>query len=116
MVKPRRGAGGWRNAVVRDETGCEAWESLYPDVPFIRQELAAGHARERLLHHGRYVGARAVAANEQVLRGSGESAFGFCGSITPFGSPAGAADDGNCREDRCRQRLPRHHRDRFRCR
>ncbi len=31
--------------------------------------------------------ARAIAVNEQLLRGDGESAFGFCGSVTPFDHP-----------------------------
>jgi predicted ATP-grasp superfamily ATP-dependent carboligase len=31
--------------------------------------------------------ARAIAANEQVLQGTGESLFGFCGSVTPFNHP-----------------------------
>jgi predicted ATP-grasp superfamily ATP-dependent carboligase len=29
----------------------------------------------------------ALAANEQILRGSGESSFGFSGSVTPFDHP-----------------------------
>jgi len=86
MVKPRRGAGGWRNAIVRDEHGMSAWEMLYPDVPFIRQELAPGvPASVCCVTDG--TRARAVAVNEQYLRGSGESAFGFCGSVTPFEHP-----------------------------
>jgi uncharacterized protein len=86
MVKPRRGAGGWRNAVVQDDAGMQAWESLYPDVPFIRQELVAGTpASVCCIADG--TRAIAVATNEQVLQGSGESAFGFCGSVTPFEHP-----------------------------
>lgn len=86
MVKPRRGAGGWRNAVVQNAEELRAWESLYPDVPSIRQELARGvPASVCCITDG--VGARAVATNEQFLQGRGESAFGFCGSVTPFGHP-----------------------------
>ncbi|MDD1693717.1 MAG: ATP-grasp domain-containing protein, partial [Methanoregula sp.] len=86
MVKPRRGAGGWRNAVVCDENGMTAWETLYPDVPFIRQELVSGiPASVCCVTDGTH--ARAIAVNEQYLRGSGESAFGFCGSVTPFEHP-----------------------------
>jgi uncharacterized protein len=86
MVKPRRGAGGWRNAIIRDDAGMRAWESLYPDVPFIRQEPVAGvPASVCCITDGK--GARAIAANNQVLRGSGESAYGFCGSITPSDHP-----------------------------
>ena len=32
--------------------------------------------------------ARAIAVNEQLLRGNGESAFGFSGSVTPFDHPS----------------------------
>ena len=86
MVKPRRGAGGWRNAVIHDEEGMNKWESLYPGIPYIRQELVAGiPASVCCVTDG--VRARAIAANEQYLRGSGESAYGFCGSVTPFEHP-----------------------------
>ena len=86
MIKPRRGAGGWRNAIVHDEIGMNAWEALYPGVPFIRQEPVAGiPASVCCITDG--TRAQAIAANEQILRGSGESAFGFCGSVTPFEHP-----------------------------
>ena len=83
MVKPRRGAGGWRNAVIRDSAALAVWESLYPDVPYIRQELVAGiPASVSCIADG--TRARAIATNEQLLRGTGASSFGFCGSVTPF--------------------------------
>jgi hypothetical protein len=86
MIKPRRGAGGWRNAIIHDKKEMAAWEALYPDVPFIRQELVAGIAASVCcVTDG--IRARAIASNEQYLRGSGESAFGFCGSVTPFEHP-----------------------------
>ena len=86
MVKPRRGAGGWRNAIIRTREEMRAWEDLYPGVPFIRQELVEGiSASVCCMADG--TRARAIAANEQFLRGSGESAFGFCGSVTPFVHP-----------------------------
>ena len=86
MVKPRRGAGGWRNAIVRDRTGLSAWEDLYPGIPFIRQEIVEGiPASVCCITDGSH--ARAIAANEQILRGKGESAFGFSGSVTPFDHP-----------------------------
>ena len=86
MVKPRRGAGGWRNTVVCDEPGMRSWESLYPGIPFIRQELVAGiPASVCCVADG--TRARAIAANEQILRGSGESAYGFSGSVTPWEHP-----------------------------
>jgi len=86
MIKPRRGAGGWRNAIVLDETGMGAWESLYPEVPFIRQEVVDGiPASVCCITDGN--SARALTVNEQVLRGGGESAYGFCGSVTPSDHP-----------------------------
>ena len=86
MIKPRRGAGGWRNAIVRDKTGMMAWESLYPEVPFIRQEVVDGiPASVCCITDGN--SARALTVNEQVLRGGGESAYGFCGSVTPSDHP-----------------------------
>jgi len=87
MVKPRAGAGGWRNAVIHDEAEMTAWRTLYEDVPHIRQEMVPGIAASVCCVT---TGSRAMAvtANEQVLRGgSGESAFGFSGSITPSGHP-----------------------------
>ena len=42
MIKPRRGAGGWRNAIVRDSDGVSAWENLNPGIPFILQEIVEG--------------------------------------------------------------------------
>ncbi|HEX3001519.1 MAG TPA: ATP-grasp domain-containing protein, partial [Methanoregula sp.] len=83
MVKPRRGAGGWRNAVVTDDAGMSAWESLYPGLSFICQELVSGiPASVCCITDG--TAARAIATNEQFLQGRGEAAYGFCGSVTPF--------------------------------
>jgi predicted ATP-grasp superfamily ATP-dependent carboligase len=86
MVKPRSGAGGWRNAVIRSDAAMEAWLALYENVPHLRQELVEGiPASVCCITDGRR--AVAIAANEQVLRGSGESSFGFSGSVTPFIHP-----------------------------
>lgn len=87
MVKPRAGAGGWRNAVIHDDAEMTAWLDLYEQVPHIRQEMVKGVAASVCcLATGSR--ARAVATNEQVLRGgSGESAFGFSGSVTPCANP-----------------------------
>jgi predicted ATP-grasp superfamily ATP-dependent carboligase len=83
MLKPRCGAGGWRNAVVRNEKENTAWEALYPDHTFIRQEVVNGiPASVCCVADG--TRARAIAVNEQILRGTRDSAFGFCGSVTPF--------------------------------
>jgi predicted ATP-grasp superfamily ATP-dependent carboligase len=86
MVKPRNGAGGWRNAVIADEAAMKAWETLYENPPHIRQEVISGvPASVCCVTDGRR--AVAIAANEQILRGSGECAWGFSGSITPSTHP-----------------------------
>jgi predicted ATP-grasp superfamily ATP-dependent carboligase len=86
MIKPRRGAGGWRNTIVRDNTGLSAWKNLNFGIPFIRQEIVEGvPASVCCITDGSK--ARAIAANEQILRGDKESSFGFCGSVTPFDHP-----------------------------
>lgn len=86
MAKPRRGAGGWRNAVIRGVDEEKQWASLYPDIPYIRQRVVEGiPASVCCVANGH--AARAIAVNEQLLRGDGESAFGFSGSVTPFDHP-----------------------------
>ena len=88
MVKPRTGAGGWRNAVIGSDAEMAAWRTAYEDVPCIRQEVIGGiPASVCCIADGSH--AMAITANEQILRGSGESAFGFSGSITPFVHPKG---------------------------
>lgn len=86
MIKPLRGAGGWRNEVIRSGSGLSAWEKRNPDTPYLLQEFVPGTpASVSCIANGSE--ARAVATNEQILRGNGESSFGFCGSITPFLHP-----------------------------
>ncbi|HZK30271.1 MAG TPA: ATP-grasp domain-containing protein [Methanoregula sp.] len=86
MVKPRRGAGGWRNSIVCDKKGLTEWEDLYPATPFIRQEIIEGvPASVCCITDGSH--ARAIAVNEQFLRGNEGSAFGFSGSVTPLDHP-----------------------------
>jgi len=86
MVKPRCGAGGWRNAIVFNSEQLAAWETLYPDIPNIRQEVIDGiPASVCCVSDG--IRAKAIATNEQALRGKGASSFGFSGSVTPFDHP-----------------------------
>jgi predicted ATP-grasp superfamily ATP-dependent carboligase len=86
MIKPRAGAGGWRNAVIGSDVELAAWETLYGNVPYLRQELIRGiPASVCCIADG--TRAVALAANEQILRGTGESSFGFSGSVTPFIHP-----------------------------
>jgi len=87
MVKPRSGAGGWRNAVIRNDTEMAAWRELYEDVPHIRQEIVKGDAAS-VCCVATGSAAMAVTTNEQILRGGdGESMFGFSGSVTPCNHP-----------------------------
>ncbi|MCM2466004.1 ATP-grasp domain-containing protein [Methanoculleus oceani] len=86
MVKPRRGAGGWRNAVARTAEELRRWEEAWPDVPYVAQHLVDGvPSSVSCVADGRR--ARAIAVNRQILRGEGESAHGFAGSVTPFSHP-----------------------------
>jgi predicted ATP-grasp superfamily ATP-dependent carboligase len=91
MVKPRSGAGGWRNSIIHDDAEMAAWLALYENVPHIRQEIVSG-APASVCCLATGSGAMAISANDQVLRGgSGESAFGFSGSVTPCDHPAAGA-------------------------
>lgn len=90
MIKPRHGAGGWRNRVAYSEDDLREWENEWPDVPYLMQELVAGTpASVSCIADGHR--AVAVAVNEQILRGGkGNRAYGFSGSITPFEHPMAA--------------------------
>jgi predicted ATP-grasp superfamily ATP-dependent carboligase len=83
MIKPRRGAGGWRNAISNSEQETEAWKELYLNVRYLKQRLVHG-VPSSVCCVADGIRARAIATNEQLLRGEGVSAFGFCGSVTPF--------------------------------
>ncbi len=84
MLKPRRGAGGWRNTTIHSDDDVRAWEEAWQDVPYLTQTHIDGiPASVSCVSDGRE--ARAVAVNEQILRAEGESAHhGFSGSVTPF--------------------------------
>lgn len=82
FFKPRRGAGGWRNSVIRSDAERDAWEELYPSVPYIRQQIVDGvPASVCCVTDG--TNARVIVANEQILRGEAGAEFGFAGSVTP---------------------------------
>ena len=83
MIKPRRGAGGWRNAIANSEEEIAAWKDLYPGVPYLSQRLVHG-VPSSVCCVADGIRARAIATNEQLLRGEGGPVFGFCGSVTPF--------------------------------
>ena len=84
MIKPRTGAGGWRNRVIHNSAELELWEETFGHPPAITQELVRGvPSSVCCLADGSR--AKAVAVNEQILRGGEDAcAFGFSGSITPY--------------------------------
>jgi hypothetical protein len=89
VVKPRSGAGGWRNAIVRSRDDLERWLRESQGAVPLRQKEAAGlPASVSCLGDGEGH-AVALAVNEQLLRGGGKSPFGFTGSVTPLGHPLG---------------------------
>ena len=86
LVKPLHGSGGWRNAVIDSDAGLAAWTGLFPDQPFLLQEVVAGvPASVSCIADGRR--AVAIATNRQLLRGGSDMGYGFAGSVTPCDHP-----------------------------
>jgi predicted ATP-grasp superfamily ATP-dependent carboligase len=87
IIKPRTGAGGWRNQIITSEEEQKTWIELFPDVPYLCQRIVEGiPASVSCVSNGHE--ARAISINEQILRGDeSERAFGFAGAITPFDHP-----------------------------
>ncbi len=86
MVKPRRGAGGWRNRVVNSPSEMEAWKAEFPEWPPLAQEIVPGiPASVSCIADGKR--AVAIAVNEQVLQKRPDAPYGFSGSITPIQHP-----------------------------
>jgi uncharacterized protein len=87
MLKPRKGSGGWRNAIVHDDAEFSQWREEYGDLPSLAEEVVHGiPSSVCCLATGS--SAVALAVNRQILRGTGDAAFGFSGSVTPFLSDA----------------------------
>lgn len=86
MLKPTEGSGGWRNTVVRNRDEWLAWKDMMDDPPAIWQEIVSGIPAS-VCCIGTGTAARAVAVNEQILRGGTDAMFGFSGSVTPFIHP-----------------------------
>lgn len=86
MLKPCKGSGGWRNRLVNSETDIRIWEAEFPGEPYLLQEFAPGIPASVccVVSGGK---AKAVATNLQILRGTEEARYGFCGSLTPFTHP-----------------------------
>jgi hypothetical protein len=86
IAKPRSGAGGWRNAVIRSQDDMARWREESPGTEAVMQKQVPGMpASVSCLADGRH--AVVVAANEQLLRGGDANPFGFTGSVTPVGHP-----------------------------
>jgi len=84
MLKPCKGAGGWRNTIVGSTEEENEFRTLWPEIPYIRQEVVSGVpcSVSCVAAGGK---AKAVAVNLQYLRGGdGERAFGFAGAATPL--------------------------------
>ncbi|MCQ2355570.1 MAG: ATP-grasp domain-containing protein [Methanocorpusculum sp.] len=86
MMKTLSGAGGWRNAVVRNDAERACWEEFAEHEPFLMQEVIAG-VPASVSCVGTGTAAKAVAANEQILRGGDSCAYAFSGSVTPCTHP-----------------------------
>lgn len=86
IAKPRAGAGGWRNAVIRSRDDLSRWLAENQGAGAVLQKQVSGlPASVSCLADGRR--AVALAANEQLLRGGDASPFGFIGSVTPLSHP-----------------------------
>ncbi len=86
IAKPRGGAGGWRNAIIRSQDDLSRWREESPGMEAVLQKQVTGTpASVSCIADGKR--AVAIAANEQVLRGGDASPFGFIGSITPLDHP-----------------------------
>ncbi|MDE2521943.1 MAG: ATP-grasp domain-containing protein [Methanocorpusculum sp.] len=86
MMKTLSGAGGWRNAVVHSDVERAYWEEFAEHEPFMMQEVITG-VPASVSCVGTGNAAKAVAANEQILRGGENCAYAFSGSVTPCTHP-----------------------------
>jgi len=87
MIKPRVGSGGWRNRVVHNDGELASWLGEFGDQPFLSQEVVAGVAASVCCVADGIGGARAIAANRQILREEEGLHYGFSGSVTPLEHP-----------------------------
>jgi predicted ATP-grasp superfamily ATP-dependent carboligase len=86
IVKPRSGAGGWRNAIIRSRDDLDRWIQESEGAEPLFQKQAGGlPASVSCLGDGKH--AVALAVNEQLLRGGDTAPFGFTGSVTPLDHP-----------------------------
>jgi hypothetical protein len=87
MIKPRTGSGGWRNMVVHNDGELASWLDAFSHQPFLLQEVVPGVAASVCCVADGNGGARAIAANRQILREEEGLYFGFSGSVTPLDHP-----------------------------
>ncbi|MHC1625816.1 MAG: ATP-grasp domain-containing protein [Methanoculleaceae archaeon] len=82
MIKPRSGAGGWRNALVRNDAELRGWIGRWEETPYILQKFLPGRpvSVSCIAGGGR---AKAICVNEQFVRGTDDAPFGYSGSLTP---------------------------------
>ena len=86
VAKPRTGAGGWRNAIVRSQDDLDRWLRESEGAEALLQKQVEGlPASVSCLGTGDH--AVALAVNEQLLRGGEDAPFGFTGSVTPLRHP-----------------------------
>jgi predicted ATP-grasp superfamily ATP-dependent carboligase len=86
MIKPRQGAGGWRNQIVQSKEEKEKWIKKFPELPSITQNVVTGIPTSvSCLSDGKR--AITIAMNEQLLQNTPIAPFGFAGSITPIIHP-----------------------------
>ena len=86
MMKTLSGAGGWRNAVVCNDEERACWEEFVEHEPFMMQEVISGIPAS-VSCVGTGSSAKAIVANEQILRGGESCAYAFSGSVTPCVHP-----------------------------
>jgi predicted ATP-grasp superfamily ATP-dependent carboligase len=86
MMKTLSGSGGWRNAVVHNDVERICWEEFVKHEPFMMQEVITGISAS-VSCVGTGSSAKAIAANEQILRGGEAGVYAFSGSVTPCTHP-----------------------------
>jgi hypothetical protein len=64
----------------------ESWRAEFNDPPALAEEVVSG-APCSVCSVADGTHAVAIAANRQLLRGSGSASYGYCGSVTPFLDP-----------------------------
>ena len=85
ILKPCRGAGGWRNRRISSRQDIDNWTQEFQE-PCIVQEIVTGiPASVCCVTTGKK--AQALAVNGQIMRDDPVLEFGFAGSYTPFIHP-----------------------------